>query len=403
MVKRLNNLYSQVCTIDNINLADDNAQNNKDSKEIDNHNEHKRDDNYKLLKLLEEHDFKTSEYKKFKIYKPKERIIFKLPFFPDRIAQWAVMNIMEEHWVNIFIAHTYSCIKGRGIHKLADDLRKALTKDVDGTKYCLKIDVRKFYPSINHDDLKRIVRRKIKDEDMLVMLDEIIDSTDGVPIGNYLSQYFANLYLTYFDHWMLEEVKVKHYFRYADDIVVLSDNKEFLRKVLILIKMYLHHVLHLELKPNYQIYPVESRGIDYVGYVFYHDYILLRKSIKKRIFKLINKYKKGEIDLKELQRRLTSYIGWLKYCNSKNLLRKIERDTGLHYSNWRGIRVGISKFYYKRVKIYEIVKYSKRFEIHFVYKNKSYVTSSNNKRLYVFLAMTVRKSEYPITFKLRLL
>lgn len=101
----------------------------------------------------------------------------------------------------------------------------ALITDAEGTIYCLKIDVRKFYPSINHRTMKRLLRRKIKDEKLLVILDEIADSAEGVPIGNYLSQFFANLYLTYFDHWLLEHVGIKHYFRYADDIVILSDSR----------------------------------------------------------------------------------------------------------------------------------------------------------------------------------
>lgn len=403
MVKRVRGLYKRICTIENVDSADENAQKNKSSRAIDIHNKHKETDNKRLLERLENHEFRTSDYKTFKIYEPKERIIFKLPYYPDRIAQWAVMNVMEDVWVNIFIKHTYSCIKGRGIHKLADDLKRELADDVEGTRYCLKVDIRKFYPSVNHDDLKRVIRRKVKDEELLIMLDEVIDSTDGVPIGNYLSQYFANLYLTYFDHWMLEEVKVKHYFRYADDIVVLSDSKDFLHKVLILMKMYLHHVLHLELKPNYQVYPVEGRGIDYVGYVFFHDHVLLRKSMKLRIFKLLKKYKENKADIKELKARLTSYIGWLKYCNSKNLLRKIERETGLCYSNWRGERVGVTRFYGKKVKIYEVVKHNKRFEIHFVYRHKSYTASSQSIRLYTFLAMTVKKNKYPIIFKMRLL
>lgn len=153
---------------------------------------------------------------------------------------------MEPIWVSTFITQTYSCIKGRGIHKLAKDVKKVLRKDKEGTKYCLKLDVRKFYPSIDHNILKYdVLRGKVKDKRLLAMLDEIVDSADGVPIGNYLSQFFANLYLSYFDHWIKEEVRVKYYFRYADDIVVLSDSKEELRKVLILMKMYLHHVLNL--------------------------------------------------------------------------------------------------------------------------------------------------------------
>ena len=128
----------------------------------------------------------------------------------------------------IFIAHTYACRKNKGIHKAAQDIKKVLRKDVVNTQYCLKLDIKKFYPSIDHEILKSIVRRKIKDTKVLKLLDEIIDSAPGVPIGNYLSQYFANLYLAYFDHWIKECKKIKYYFRYADDIVIFSKNKESL-------------------------------------------------------------------------------------------------------------------------------------------------------------------------------
>ncbi|UWG72475.1 MAG: MatK/TrnK amino terminal region [Bacteriophage sp.] len=134
-----------------------------------------------------------------------------------------------------------------------------------------------------------------------MVLDEIIDSTDnvrdvsskltnkigiGVPIGNYLSQYFANLYLSELDHLCKEELKYKFYYRYADDIVILSDDKDFLHKVLIYIKLYVH-TIGLKVKDNYQIYPVDSRGINFVGYVFYYTHTLIRKSIKYKIIRLV--------------------------------------------------------------------------------------------------------------------
>ena len=261
-----------------IELADDCARRGKHNWGIKKHDMHRESDNQKLLESLINLTYKTSEYDKFTIFEPKERIIFRLPYFPDRIAQWDIMLTMEPIWVKTFISQTYSCIKDRGIHKLAKDVKKALRNDKQGTRYCLKLDVRKFYPSIDHEILKnKILRRKIKDKMLLAVLDEIVDSADGVPIGNYLSQFFANLYLSYFDHWIKEELKVKHYFRYADDIVILSDSKEELRKILILIKLYFHQELSLEVKPNYQIFPVESRGIDFAGYVFFHTHTLLHK------------------------------------------------------------------------------------------------------------------------------
>lgn len=393
-MKRIDGLHSKICTIENIKLADKNARKGKNNYGIINHDKHSEKDNQKLLEVLETLTYTTSEYDKYKIYEPKERIIFRLPYYPDRIAHWAIMNITEPIWTSIFINNTYSCIKGRGILKCANDIKKVLNTDKIGTTYCLKLDVKKFYPSIKHDVLKRLLRRKIKDDKLLIILDEIIDSTDGIPIGNYLSQFFANLYLTYFDHWLLEQVHIKHYFRYADDIIVLSDDKSFLRKVLILIKIYFSNELNIELKPNYQIFKVEDRGIDFVGYVFFHTHTKLRKSIKKKIFRLINKFISNKISEKEFKTKMSSYFGWLKYCDSKNLLRKIEDKTGMHLSNWNGNKSIISNFFHKTVKIIEVIDYSKYFQIHFIYKNKPYSVNSNNKYLYKGL----KNKKFPTNF-----
>lgn len=307
------------------------------------------------------------------------------------------MNIMESIWTNIFIKHTYSCIKGRGIHSVATDLKKALTKYPNKTVYCLKMDITKFYPSINHDILFSIIQQKVKDPKLLSNLKEIINSTDGVPIGNYLSQYFANLYLTYFDHWAKEELKCKFYYRYADDIVILSDSKQFLRNVLLAIKLYLKYVLKLKLKQNYQIFPVESRGIDFVGYKFYHTHILLRKSIKIKVFKLIQKYKNGKITKNDLKQRMQAYFGWLKFCNSKNLLQKINKLINIRFSNWKGEKVNITNYYNKFIYITDMVEYTNYFRVNFIYKNKAMYFESSNQNLLLLLKIRT----IPLNLKLK--
>jgi retron-type reverse transcriptase len=267
-----------------------------------------------LHEMLINKTYKTSEYTTFTIFEPKERLIFRLPYYPDRITHHAVMNILEQIFVSTFTVNTYSCIKGRGIHAAANAVKKAL-EDYQGTQYCLKLDVKKFYPNVDHDILKQLLRRKIKDKDLLWLLDGIIDSADGLPIGNYLSQYFANFYLTYFDHWMKEDRKVKYYFRYADDLVILSDNKPYLHQLLSDIRTYLDEKLKLIVKDNYQIFPVSSRGIDFVGYVFYHTHTRLRKSIKKNFARMIFKNRNSK--------SIASYYGWAKHCDSKHLMKKL--------------------------------------------------------------------------------
>ena len=203
-MKRINNLYPQIYSIENLMLADSIARKGKSNQPGIIMHDKNRDKNIQVLhEMLKNKTYKTSDYTTFTIFEPKERIIYRLPYFPDRITHHAVMNILERIFVSTFTADTYSCIKGKGIHAAAKAVKIAL-KDVSATEYCLKLDIKKFYPNIDHDILKCLIRKKIKDKDLLWLLDEIIDSTDGLPIGNYLSQYFANFYLSYFDHWIKE-------------------------------------------------------------------------------------------------------------------------------------------------------------------------------------------------------
>lgn len=318
-MKRENNLFEQIVSIDNLARADIIARRRKSKqygvkRHLKNEKQNIVDLNASLVNKL----FRTSTYKTFQIFEPKERTVHRLPYFPDRILQHAVMIPMEPRFVSWFTADTYSCIKGRGIHGVFRSLKKRL-EDKEGTTYCLQLDIKKFYPSIDHDILKQQLRRKIKDRDLLWLLDGIIDSAPGVPIGNYLSQYFANFYLTGFDHWLKQEMGVKHYWRYADDLVILSDNKEYLHKLLAAIHNYLNINLKLTVKKNYQIFPVAKRGIDFVGYVFYHNKILVRKSIKRNFGRMIARRKN--------RASIASYLGWTKHGNCRNLERKLLNGT----------------------------------------------------------------------------
>ena len=325
-MKRYNNLFDKIVSLDNLYEADKRARRQKSHRpEVMLFDKNKDKLLLDLQRKLINGEYETSEYYVFKIYEPKEREIFKLPYYPDRIVHHAIMNIMEPIWVSAFVKGTYSCIRKRGIHKALKDVKFAL-KDEVNTQYCLKLDIRKFYPSIDHDILKTIIRKKIKDKRLLSLLDEIIESAQGVPIGNYLSQFFANLYLTYLDHWIKEQKKVRYYFRYADYIVILGGDKQQLRDLFYDIQDYLNNKLKLNFKDNWQIFKVDSRGIDFVGYRVFHTHTLLRKRIKKRFCKKINKLnKKQNLDKDTYKQKICSYIGWIKYCNGRNLLNKMSK------------------------------------------------------------------------------
>ena len=317
-MKRINNLFEQIISLENLTLADSKAQKGKSKQYgVLHHNKRKESNLVALHEMLKNKTYKTSKYDIFKVFEPKERDVYRLPFFPDRIAHHAIMNVLEPIFVSTFTADSYSCIKGRGIHKASYNLRKAL-KNESETTFCLKLDITKFYPNIDHDILKSLLRKKFKDADLLWLLDEIIDSAPGLPIGNYLSQYLANFYLTYFDHSIKELFGIKYYFRYADDIVILHSSKDELRHIFNHINCYFQTWLKLEIKSNWQIFPVQKRGIDFVGYVHFHSHVMLRKSIKQRFARMLKKRAK--------KASIASYYGWAKHCNSKNLMKKLLTD-----------------------------------------------------------------------------
>lgn len=314
-MKRIGNLYTRICSIENLNLADAIARKGKSKQQGIEVHDLQREENIQQLHLaLMNKAFRTSEYTTFKVYEPKERVVYRLPYFPDRITHHAIMNVLEPIFCSVFTSDTYSCIKGKGIHAAARGVKRAL-KDEAGTIYCLKLDIKKFYPSVDHAILKQLLRRKIKDQDLLWLLDEIIDSAEGLPIGNYLSQYFANFYLTYFDHWLKEEKKVRYYFRYADDLVILHQDKSYLHTLLSEISDYLETHLNLTVKKNYQVFPVDARGIDFVGYRFYHRFTLLRKSIKQNFARMVAR--------RPNKLSIASYYGWCCHANCGHLIKTL--------------------------------------------------------------------------------
>jgi len=326
-MKRYDNLFDKIIDYDNLILAHLNARKGKhyysEVKEVN-----KDIDSYigKLQFSLLGKNFTTSDYEIFTIKKPKERIIYKLPYFPDRIVHHAIMQILQPIWDKTFIYDSYAAVPGKGIHAGYYRLKQFL-KDKENTQYCLKLDVEKFYPNINHNILFNLVEKKIKCEDTLWLLKDIIRSVPGgkgLPIGNYLSQYFSNIYLNYFDHWIKEKIRCKYYIRYCDDNVILYKNKEFLNWLLEKIELYFWNHLKLKLNKKSQIFPVNSRGIDFLGYRTYSQYSLLRKSSYKKFRKKISlieqKYK--TLKSKHVLSSIMSYLGWLMHCNSYNLLER---------------------------------------------------------------------------------
>jgi RNA-directed DNA polymerase len=338
-MKRIGNLYEKIISIENLKLSDEKARKGKrNTYGVRMHDRNKDENILRLHEILKARKFKTSEYHVFKIYEPKEREIYRLPYYPDRIVHHAIMNILEPIWVSVFTQDTYSCIKGRGINGAMQKVKKAIKEDPQNTRYCLKIDIRKYYPSIDHNILQKIVERKIKCKQTLDLLSSIIISTKGVPIGNYLSQYFANLFLAYLDHLVKEVLRVKYYLRYADDMIFFAANKKELHQILAAVRKYLSEELILEIKSNYQIFPIadhhrakNGRGLDFVGYVFYRHETQIRKSIKMNFVRKVAVINRRSISTKQYTMHLAPWLGWAKYSNSKKLIYKIIKKE--HYES----------------------------------------------------------------------
>lgn len=287
-------------------------------------------------------DFRTSPYLEMqKNEYGKIRKIHKLPYFPDRIVHHAIVQVVACIWNRTMIRDTYACIVGRGIHDGVRRIKKAL-RDSDATRYCLKMDVRQFYHSIDHKILKQIIRKKIKDKRLLALIDEIIDSfSPGVPIGNYLSQFFGNLYLSGYDHFMKETHSCRYYFRYCDDIVILCNDKSRLHDLRKVTCKYMGEILNLRLKNNWQVYPVDSRGIDYLGYRFFHKYTLLRKPIaikvkRKMRYIRLNCHRMQPVSVLS---SVMSYGGWMRHANCLNLKNAIF-DPGLKMAVEQAAKTG---------------------------------------------------------------
>lgn len=332
-MKRLNNIYHKIISIENLRLADINARRHKAHyRAIQAHDRHAERDLQALHEALLNHTFHTSQYTVFKVFEPKERDIYRLPYYPDRILHHAVMQVCEPIWLKILPHNTFSCIKGRGIDACAQHVEKIIYKHASSPcLYCLKIDIRKYYPSIDHGVMKSIIRRKIKDKETLHLLDEIIDSTDGLAIGNYLSQSLANLYLAYFMHYVNEVLKVDAA-EYADDIVFFSDDKTTLHNVLNSVKNYIENDLKVRLKSNWQIFPIahsrydkRGRGLDFVGYVFFRDCRLVRKRIKKNLCRHAAKLRRKGIA--PTPQNTAGWYGWLVHSDSKSLQNKIYKKS----------------------------------------------------------------------------
>lgn len=329
-MKRHGNLFGKIIELDNIRLAYKKARKGKGWQNTVMWFDENLENNLKSIQTtLINKTFTTSDYAEKTIYEPKKRIIYKLPFSPDRIIQHAIMNVLEPIWNNLMIYDSYSCRTGKGIHAASRRTMEYTKKVYPG--YCLQMDISKFYPSINHEILFDIIQQKLKCNDTLDLLKNIIDSMPGnknIPIGNYTSQWFGNLYMNELDQFLKQEVGVKYYIRYCDDFIILHKDKNYLHELTGIIKGFVTHKLDMSLSRS-DLFPL-SHGIDFVGYRHFPEYVLIRKStakrIKKRLRNLPGQLEIGDITPEQYRSIIASTLGWLKWSNSHNFRQSIGID-----------------------------------------------------------------------------
>ena len=315
-MKTYKNLWDEFISKENFELAVKKAVKSKKNKRQTKYFLQNKD--VLLEKLRDDliHDkFKTSRYRKFFVFEPKKREIYELPLYPDHIVHHALINVLGPIWQKRFIKDSYACIPGRGIHSAAQRAMLFVKK----CKFVLQCDVRKFYPSIDHNIMMNIVSKKIHDRKILRLLKKIIFSLPGgknLPIGNLTSQWMGNLYLTELDLFIKHKMKCVNYLRYSDDFCVFHDDKKFLNNIKHDIRNFVERDLNLRLSKSVV---KSAEGMSFVGFRLFKNFILLRTRTVRTIKKRIKQMLLTNVWSDNMLASLASTIGVMRWAKTHNL------------------------------------------------------------------------------------
>ncbi len=274
----------------------------------------------KLREMLIRGEFTTGKYRIFTIFEPKKRNIYMLPLYPDHLVHHALMNILAPIWQNLFISDSYACIPGRGLHTASQRCVAMLRKN----RYVLQCDISKFYPSINHDIMMKIIRRKISDPRILALLHDIVYSTEGqrgMPIGNLTSQWMGNLYMNDLDMFVKHNMRVKNYIRYCDDFCIFDNDREKLVRYKKILQEFLAR--ELDLRFSKAFIKNTNEGVNFIGYRHFKNHVVLtRAGAKKMRRKILNLARHPEISPNS-KSCIAAFWGWTRWCCCKNMRRRI--------------------------------------------------------------------------------
>ncbi|MFH7029853.1 MAG: reverse transcriptase domain-containing protein [Heteroscytonema crispum UTEX LB 1556] len=333
-MKRYGNLYPEIINFENILLASRQAQKGKRFRDnVLDFNYHLETELIRLQKQLTDKTYQPGAYRTFHLTNPKSRLISAAPY-RDRVVHHALCNIIVPIFERTFIADSYANRLGFGTHRAL----KKFTNFARNSRYVLQCDIRKYFPTIDHTILKELIRRKIKCPDTLWLIDTLIENSNeqepvidyfpgddlltpvtrrrGLPIGNLTSQFFANIYLNSFDHFVKEHLKISKYVRYVDDFALFSDDRELLADARLAIEEYL---AQLRLKNH----PIKSQlfetkiGATFLGFRVFSDRIRVRNSnlhqARRRLKRLQTNYVQGRIDLEKVNQSIQSWFAHQKY------------------------------------------------------------------------------------------
>lgn len=320
MPKTIKNVYENVITFEKLLEAHKKARRGKrEKKEIILFELDLEKELLSLERELKSGKYRAGKYRSFKIYEPKERDIMASPYRDRVIHQWYVENFIKPYFVSQFIVTSYAGIEGRGMHKASKDVQVGMRKAKQkwDEYYILKMDVTKYFLNIDKKILWNILKRKIKDKKLLWLTREILLSTEGLkglPLGNYTSQMFANIYLNEMDQYAKHILKCKYYYRYMDDIVILCENKTKANERLKLLTTFLEDNLKLTFNSKTRIFK-DNQGVNFCGYKINENRLKIRNSSKYRMKRKLKVYtkqlKSGKITLPEIQRSIVTTIRWL--------------------------------------------------------------------------------------------
>lgn len=285
-----------------------------------------------LLNKLKRGTYEIGNYRTFYVTEPKLRKIQALPYVDRIVHQWYVEEFIKPFIVPKFIKDTYACIVGRGTHKAVEAIQHYMQiyQRNYGPYWILKCDIKKFFYSINPKILFSILKKQISDKKLLnftyhLIFDRRTESV-GIPIGNYTSQFFANIYLNELDQYVKHTLKIKYYVRYMDDFILLLPDKETCKIVKSKIENFIGNFLELELNHKSRYYPC-NQGVNFCGFRIWSTHRLLRKHCKTKIKRHVNKWNKlwktNNLDFNIVLPSLNSWIGHASHCNSYNFKKKI--------------------------------------------------------------------------------